>query len=138
LSGVLTSVTVDTKDTFSTGAPQPLFQTRGRAAISATDHFSYDVAGDGKHFLVNQYVKPNHIKPFTLLLLFDHRVQKNIVPELFGSFNSRESAFRKQLRLLLTIVECRFRFADQPAVTSRFRVPNVIPFCLNGPFYCAN
>ena len=32
LSGVLTSVSLDAKDTFSTGAPQPLFQIRGRAA----------------------------------------------------------------------------------------------------------
>jgi serine/threonine protein kinase/roadblock/LC7 domain-containing protein len=74
LSGVLTSVPVDTKDTFSTGAPQPLFQIRGRAAISATDHFSYDVAGDGKRFLVNQYVKPDHVDPLTIVLHADTRL----------------------------------------------------------------
>jgi eukaryotic-like serine/threonine-protein kinase len=76
LSGVLTSVPVDTKDTFSTGAPQPLFQIRGRAAISATDHFSYDVAGDGKRFLVNQYVKPDHVDPLTIVLHADTIAQK--------------------------------------------------------------
>ena len=68
---MLTSVPVDTKDTFSTGAPQPLFKIRGRAAISATDHFSYDVAGDGKRFLVNQYVKPDHVDPLTIVLHAD-------------------------------------------------------------------
>ena len=73
-SGVLTSVPVDTKDTFSTGAPQALFQIRGRAAISATDHFSYDVAGDGKRFLVNQYVKPDHVDPLTIVLHADTRL----------------------------------------------------------------
>jgi len=67
-SGVLTSVPLDNKDTFSTGAPQPLFQIRSRAAISATDHFSYDVAGDGRRFLVNQYVKPDHVDPLTIVL----------------------------------------------------------------------
>jgi len=68
LSGVLTSVPLDNKDTFSTGAPHPLFQIRSRAAISATDHFSYDVAGDGRRFLVNQYVKPDHVDPLTIVL----------------------------------------------------------------------
>jgi serine/threonine protein kinase len=76
LSGVLTSVSVDTKDTFSTGAPQPLFQIRSRAAISATDHFSYDVAGDGKRFLINQYVKPDHVDPLTIALHVDAIAQQ--------------------------------------------------------------
>ena len=35
-----------------------LFKFSGRAAISLTDVFSYDVAEDGKQFLVNGYVKP--------------------------------------------------------------------------------
>jgi eukaryotic-like serine/threonine-protein kinase len=74
--GVLTSVSADTTDTFSTGAPQPLFQIRGRAAISATDHFSYDVAGDGKRFLVNQYLKPEHVDPLTIVLHADTIGQK--------------------------------------------------------------
>jgi serine/threonine protein kinase len=76
LSGVLTSVSVDTKDTFSTGAPQPLFQIRGRAAISATDHFSYDVADDGQRFLINRYVKPDHVDPLTIVLHADTIAQK--------------------------------------------------------------
>ena len=66
--GVLTSVSVDTKETFSTGAPQSLFQIRGRAAISATDHFSYDVTSDGTRFLVNQYIKPEYVDPLTIVL----------------------------------------------------------------------
>ena len=69
--GLLTSVSLDTKNTFSTGAPQSLFQIRGRAAISATDHFSYDVARDGTRFLVNQYVKPEHVDPLTVVLHVD-------------------------------------------------------------------
>ena len=36
----------------------PLFQFHGRAPISSTDVFSYDVNEDGKRFLVNRYVKP--------------------------------------------------------------------------------
>ncbi len=49
-------------------APAPLFQIRGRAPISSTDVFTYDVAKDGKRFLVNRYVKPEHVAPLTILL----------------------------------------------------------------------
>ena len=67
-SGVLTAVPVDAQSTFATGTPTPLFQTRGRAPISSTDVFTYDVAKDGKRFLVNRYVKPDHVPPLTILL----------------------------------------------------------------------
>jgi serine/threonine protein kinase len=67
-SGILTAVTVSTEGTFSTGTPQPLFQFHGRARISSTDNFSYDVSKDGKRFLVNRYVKPDHIVPLTIVL----------------------------------------------------------------------
>jgi hypothetical protein len=53
---------------FATGTPAPLFQIRGRAPISSTDIFTYDVAKDGKRFLVNRYVKPEHVAPLTILL----------------------------------------------------------------------
>ena len=53
---------------FSSGAPAPLFQILGRAPISSTDVFTYDVAKDGKRFLVNRYVKPDHVPPLTILL----------------------------------------------------------------------
>jgi hypothetical protein len=67
-TGVLTAVPVSTEGTFSTGAPTPLFQFHGRAPISSTDVFSYDVTRDGKRFLVNRYVKPERITPLTVVL----------------------------------------------------------------------
>jgi eukaryotic-like serine/threonine-protein kinase len=66
--GMLTSVPVNTVGTFATGTPTPLFQFHGRAPISSTDAFSYDVAKDGKRFLVNRYVKPEKITPLTIVL----------------------------------------------------------------------
>jgi len=53
---------------FATANPTPLFQIQSRAPISSTDIFTYDVAKDGKRFLVNRYVKPEHIPPLTILL----------------------------------------------------------------------
>jgi hypothetical protein len=53
---------------FSTGAPAQLFQIHGRAPISSTVTFTYDVAKDGKRFLVSRYVKPDHVPPLTILL----------------------------------------------------------------------
>jgi hypothetical protein len=51
-----------------TGTPASLFQVHGRAPISSTDIFTYDVAKDGKRFLVNRYIKPERIPPLTILL----------------------------------------------------------------------
>jgi len=67
-AGMLTAVPVSSEGTFSTGTPTPLFQFHGRAPISSTDVFSYDVSKDGKRFLVNRYVKPDHIVPLTIVL----------------------------------------------------------------------
>jgi len=67
-TGMLTVVPVSAESTFSTGTPTPLFQFHGRAAISSTDVFSYDVTKDGKRFLVNRYVKPESITPLTIVL----------------------------------------------------------------------
>jgi Tol biopolymer transport system component len=67
-SGMLNAVPVSTLGTFASGTPVPLFQFHGRAAISSTDVFSYDVSKDGKRFLVNRYVKPERIEPLTILL----------------------------------------------------------------------
>ena len=66
--GTLTAVPVSTEGTFSTGAATSLFQTRGRVPISSSDLVTYDVARDGQRFLVNRYVKPEHIQPLTILL----------------------------------------------------------------------
>jgi dipeptidyl aminopeptidase/acylaminoacyl peptidase len=67
-SGMLTAVPVNGVTTFATGTPEALFQIHGRAPISSTDVFTYDVAKDGKRFLVNRYVKPEHVPPLTILL----------------------------------------------------------------------
>jgi serine/threonine protein kinase/Tol biopolymer transport system component len=67
-SGMLTAVPVITGTSFTAGTPTPLFQIHGRAAISSTDAFTYDVAKDGKRFLVNRYVKPEQIAPLNIVL----------------------------------------------------------------------
>jgi len=67
-SGILMGSPVSAAGTFSSGTPQPLFQVRGRAAVSSTDIFTYDVARDGKQFLVNRYLKPDHPLPLTIIL----------------------------------------------------------------------
>jgi|CZLA01.1.fsa_nt_gi Tol biopolymer transport system component len=67
-SGMLMAVEVNGESIFATGTPAPLFQIHGRAPISSTDVFTYDVAKDGKRFLVNRYVKPEHVPPLTILL----------------------------------------------------------------------
>ena len=59
--GMLTAVPVNGESIFATGTPAPLFQIHGRAPISSTDVFTYDVAKDGNRFLVNRYVKPEHV-----------------------------------------------------------------------------
>ncbi|MFZ0799443.1 MAG: protein kinase [Terriglobales bacterium] len=67
-SGMLMAVPVNGESIFATGTPAPLFQIHGRAPISSTDVFTYDAAKDGKRFLVNRYVKPEHVPPLTILL----------------------------------------------------------------------
>ncbi|MBZ5599786.1 MAG: serine/threonine-protein kinase [Acidobacteriia bacterium] len=66
--GTLTAVPVVADTTFSTGAPTPLFQFHGRAPVSSTDLYTYDVTKDGRRFLVNRYVKPEHIDPLHIVL----------------------------------------------------------------------
>ena len=65
---MLTEIEVSTEDTFSTAAPRELFQIHARAPISSTDAFTYDVAPDGKRFLVNQYVRPEQAPPINIVL----------------------------------------------------------------------
>ncbi len=67
-SGMLMAVPVNAQSIFATGEPTQLFQIHGRAPISSTDVFTYDVTKDGKRFLVNRYVKPEHVAPLTILL----------------------------------------------------------------------
>jgi eukaryotic-like serine/threonine-protein kinase len=66
--GELTAVEVSAGETFSCGAPVKLFLFHGRAKISSTDLFTYDVTKDGKRFIVNRYVKPEHVAPLTVVL----------------------------------------------------------------------
>jgi eukaryotic-like serine/threonine-protein kinase len=66
-TATLMSVPVETGGTFSSGAPAPLFQIRARAPISSTDLYTYDVTKDGKRFIVNQYLKPDHVAPLTIV-----------------------------------------------------------------------
>lgn len=66
--GTLTAVPVSTEGTFSTGTATSLFQIRGRMPISSSDLVTYDVAKDGKRFLINRYVKPEHIQPLSIVL----------------------------------------------------------------------
>jgi hypothetical protein len=65
---MLMAVPIATEGTFSSGTPIPLFQVRGRAFISSTDIFTYDVTPDGKQFLINRYLKPDHPSPLTIVL----------------------------------------------------------------------
>ncbi len=67
-NGELTAVPVNADATFVTGKPIQLFQVDGRAPISSTDVFTYDVAKDGQRFLVNRYVKPEHVAPLSIIL----------------------------------------------------------------------
>ena len=67
-TGILTAVPVNTQSGFATGTPVPLFQIHGRFQISSTDTFTYDVAKDGQRFLINRYVKPDHVAPLTIVL----------------------------------------------------------------------
>ena len=64
----LMTVPVDTGASFAVGTPAPLFRVLGRAQISSTDLYTYDVTKDGLKFLVNRYVKPDHVDPLTILL----------------------------------------------------------------------
>ena len=66
--GMLAAAPVNAEAVFSAGAPSTLFPVRGRASISSTDLYTYDVTKDGKRFLVNRYVKPDHIEPLTVVL----------------------------------------------------------------------
>src|SRR5262249_33201251 len=67
--GVITAVLTSTQEgTFSTGPPQTLFQFHPRAQISSTDAYTYDVSSDGQRFLVNRYLKPDHVDPLTIVL----------------------------------------------------------------------
>ena len=65
---MLTEAMVSTAGTFSSGTAREMFPIRGRAAISSTDLFTYDVAPDGKRFLVNQYVRPERAAPLNIIL----------------------------------------------------------------------
>ena len=65
---MLTAVSVsDDGGTLSTGTPETLFQLNGRAPVSSTDLFTYDVTKDGQRFLVNRYLKPGTVPPLNIV-----------------------------------------------------------------------
>jgi eukaryotic-like serine/threonine-protein kinase len=66
--GTLTAVEVTTDQGFSSGSPSPLFQLHARALFASNDLYSYDASPDGKRFLVNRYLKPDHVQPLTVVL----------------------------------------------------------------------
>jgi Tol biopolymer transport system component len=66
--GMLTAVQVGGEGTFATGTLTPLFPLHGRAPISSTDIFSYDASKDGARFLVNRYLRPDHVAPLMIVL----------------------------------------------------------------------
>jgi hypothetical protein len=66
-TGMLIAVPIIFGQAFASGTPAPLFQVRGRAAISSTDLFTYDVTRDGQRFIVNEYLKPQHIEPLVIV-----------------------------------------------------------------------
>lgn len=68
LTRVEVNAGVATGGSFSAAVPRPLFPIRTRAPISSTDVFNYDVARDGRRFLVNQYVKPDQAAPLNIVL----------------------------------------------------------------------
>ena len=65
---MLTAVSLNMEGTLSTASPQPLFQLSGRAPVSSTDLYKYDVAKDGKRFLVNRYLQPANLPPLNIVL----------------------------------------------------------------------
>jgi eukaryotic-like serine/threonine-protein kinase len=64
----LTVVSVDSRGSFSSGNPTPLFRTQLRAQVSSTDQFSYDVTRDGQRFLVDRYARPAQVAPLHIVL----------------------------------------------------------------------
>ena len=65
---MLTAVSInDDGGTLSIGTPQTLFQLNGRAPISSTDLFTYDVTKDGQRFLVNRYLRPASVPPLNIV-----------------------------------------------------------------------
>jgi serine/threonine protein kinase len=67
-NGWLMAVRVKEGSTFEADAATPLFLTRLRQHISATDLFSYDVSPDGQRFLMNTDVGETTAKPLNIVL----------------------------------------------------------------------
>ena len=67
-AGMMMATPVDAGTTFSSGTPVSLFQVHGRTHVSSTDLYTYAVSHDGKQFLVNRYLKPEHPNPLTIVL----------------------------------------------------------------------
>ncbi len=66
---MITAVPVNTAGgAFSSGNPEPLFQTQLRAPVSSSDLFTYDVSKDGQRFLIDRYTRPPNVTPVRIIL----------------------------------------------------------------------
>jgi hypothetical protein len=65
---MLTEAAISTEGSFSTAAVRTLFAIHSRPPNSSTDMWTYDVARDGKRFLVNQAVRPERAPPLSIIL----------------------------------------------------------------------
>jgi eukaryotic-like serine/threonine-protein kinase len=65
---MLTAAPVEAGASFAVGTATPLFRLVARERVSSTDLSTYDVARDGQHFIVNRYLKPDHVDPLTIVL----------------------------------------------------------------------
>jgi len=63
MEGTLMAVEVKTSPGFEVGAPKPLFPARVAALGTGYFSFNYDVAADGKRFLVNSYATKAETSP---------------------------------------------------------------------------
>jgi len=74
--GKMMAVPVKIGASFEVGQPVELFQTHIRQPISAQDVFSYDVAADGKKFLINTKVDTPNSAPLSVILNWSSELEK--------------------------------------------------------------
>ena len=98
-NGMLMAVPVTGESIFATGTPAPLFQIHGRAPISSTDVFTYDVAKDGKRFLVEP-LRQARTRPTA-----DHSAER---PERQSIACALINRLWRRIRLLSTSPHSRF------------------------------
>jgi serine/threonine protein kinase len=73
--GILTAVAVNTSETFDSGTPQRLFQTRV-PFLGSVYRSQYEVIGDGQRFLVNTLVDGAGSSPITIVMNWTSALKK--------------------------------------------------------------